>query len=33
MPNLIFSPEEASVILGKWRMMHKTYLENHKNYV
>ncbi len=29
-PNLILSPEEASVTLGKWGMMHKTYLEKHK---
>ena len=29
-PNLIIPPEEASVTLGKWGMMHKTYLEKHK---
>ncbi len=29
-PNLILPPEEASVILGKWGMMHKDYLEKHK---
>lgn len=29
-PNLILSPEEAKVTLGKWGMMHKTYLEKHK---
>lgn len=29
-PNLILPPEEASVSLGKWGMMHKTYLEKHK---
>ncbi len=29
-PNLILPPEEASVTLGKWGMMHKTYLERHK---
>ena len=29
-PNLTLSPEEASVILGKWGMLHKNYLEKHK---
>lgn len=29
-PNLIIPPEEAAVTLGKWGMMHKTYLEKHK---
>ena len=29
-PNLIIPPEEASITLGKWGMMHKTYLEKHK---
>ncbi len=29
-PNLILAPEEASITLGKWGMMHKTYLEKHK---
>lgn len=29
-PNLVLPPEETSVRLGKWGMMHKTYLENHK---
>ena len=29
-PNLIISPEEAKVTLGKWGMMHKNYLEKHK---
>ena len=29
-PNLTLSPEESSVTLGKWGMMHKTYLEKHK---
>ncbi|MBQ3602341.1 MAG: TnpV protein [Clostridia bacterium] len=29
-PNLIFPPEEASIRLGKWGMLHKTYLEKHK---
>lgn len=30
-PNLKLPPEEASVRLGKWGMMHKTYLEKHKS--
>lgn len=29
-PNLILPPEEASITLGKWGMMHKTYLEKQK---
>lgn len=29
-PNLTISPEEAKVTLGKWGMMHKTYLKKHK---
>ena len=29
-PNLIIPPEEASVTLGKWGMLHKSYLEKHK---
>ncbi len=29
-PNLALPPEEASVTLGKWGMMHKSYLEKHK---
>ena len=29
-PNLILPPEEAKVWLGKWGMMHKSYLEKHK---
>ena len=29
-PNLTLPPEEASVRLGKWGMMNKTYLEKHK---
>ena len=29
-PNLILPPEEASVTLGKWGMMHKNYLLKHK---
>lgn len=30
-PNLTLPPEEARVTLGKWGMMHKSYLEKHKN--
>lgn len=29
-PNLVLSPEEASVTLGKWGMLHKDYLMKHK---
>ena len=29
-PNLTLSPEEANVTLGKWGMLHKEYLLNHK---
>ena len=29
-PNLILPPEEASVRLGKWGMLHKDYLLKHK---
>ena len=29
-PNLILPPEETAITLGKWGMMHKTYLKNHK---
>ena len=29
-PNLILPPEEAAVTLGKWGMMHKSYLEKNK---
>ena len=29
-PNLRLPPEEASVTLGKWGMLHKDYLFNHK---
>ena len=29
-PNLKLLPEEARVTLGKWGMMHKSYLEKHK---
>ncbi len=30
-PNLILPPGETAVTLGKWGMMHKSYLEKHKN--
>lgn len=29
-PNLSIPPEEANIALGKWGMMHKSYLEKHK---
>ena len=29
-PNLILPPEEASVTLGKWGMLHKDYMLKHK---
>ena len=29
-PNLVLPPEEANITLGKWGMMHKTFLEKHK---
>ena len=29
-PNLVLPQEEAKITLGKWGMMHKTYLEKHK---
>ena len=29
-PNLTLPPKEVSVTLGKWGMMHKTYLEKYK---
>ncbi len=29
-PNLILPPEEANITLGKWGMLHKSYLEKHK---
>ena len=29
-PNFALPPEEANVILGKWGMLHKDYLINHK---
>ena len=32
-PNLILPPEEASVSLGKWGMMYKSYLEKNKKVV
>lgn len=32
-PNLILSPEEANITLGKWGMLHKDYLMKHKNVV
>ena len=32
-PNLTIPPEEASVILGKWGMLQKDYLFNHKKVV
>lgn len=30
-PNLILPPEEASVTLGNWGMMHKSYLEKYNS--
>ncbi len=32
-PNLILSPEEANIRLGKWGMLHKDYLLKHKKVV
>ena len=32
-PNLILPLEEANIILGKWGMLHKDYLLNHKKIV
>lgn len=29
-PNLILPPEETTITLGKWGMMHKSYLEKNK---
>lgn len=29
-PNLILPPEEANITLGKWGMLHKSYLEKNK---
>ena len=28
-PNLTLSPEEANIMLGKWGLLHKDYLEKH----
>lgn len=32
-PNLILPPEETAITLGKWGMMHKSYLEKNKKVV
>ena len=32
-PNLTLSPEEATIKLGKWGMLHKEYLMKHKKVV
>ena len=32
-PNLILPPEEVNITLGKWGMMHKSYLEKHKKVI
>lgn len=32
-PNLIIPPEEVNVTLGKWGMMHKSYLKKNKKVV
>lgn len=32
-PNLTLPPEEANIRLGKWGMLHKDYLLNHKKVV
>ncbi len=29
-PNLVLSPKESSITIGKWAMLHKTYLEKYK---
>ncbi len=29
-PNLILPPEESTICLGKWGILHKDYLEKHK---
>ena len=29
-PNIILPPEQADIIVGKWGMMHKDYLEHNK---
>ena len=30
-PNIILPPEQANIILGKWGIMHKDYLEHNKS--
>ena len=30
-PNIILPPEQANIIIGKWGMMHKDYLEHNKS--
>ena len=30
LPNIILPPEQANIIIGKWGMMHKNYLEHNK---
>ena len=30
-PNLVLPPEETAITLGKWGMVHKTFLEKHKS--
>ena len=32
-PNLTLPPEEANIKLGKWGMLHKDYLKNHKSVI
>ena len=32
-PNLTLPPEEANIMLGKWGVLHKDYLFNHKKVV
>ncbi|MBQ3137877.1 MAG: TnpV protein [Clostridia bacterium] len=29
-PNIILPPEQANIIIGKWGMLHKNYLEHNK---
>ena len=29
-PNIILPPEQANIIIGKWGMIHKNYLEHNK---
>ena len=29
-PNIILPPEQANIIIGKWGLMHKNYLEHNK---